>query len=162
MTHKDIEPYKTIETGRADTILQRACRFAVKKEYNKLFDTVIPTYDVLRNAYYYHWLYYCLDTPIWRYRIFQYKGRLNHEKKTIEFDDEDNLQEFYDKWGYYPDEQPAEVEQKTIGGRHQGRSVSIMEFCMRFDAMPIIKKVKVAEAAPQSFNELINSIQYTE
>jgi hypothetical protein len=162
LTHADIDPYRTLETGRADTILQRACRFAVNKEYNKLFDTVVPTREVLRDAYYYHWLYYGLDTPVWRQRIFKYKGRLNHEKKTIEFDDEDNLQEFYDKWGYYPEEQPIEVEEKAIGCVYEGRPVSIMEFCMRFEAMPIMKKVKIADSTTSHHVELTNSIQSTD
>jgi len=162
LTNKDIDQYRTIETGRPDTILQRACKYGVNKEYNKLFDTVVPKREVLRNAYYYHWLYYCLDTPIWRARIFKCKGRLNHEQKKVEFDDEDNLQEFYDNWGYYPDEQPIEVEEKNIGGIYEGRPVSIMEFCMRFEAMPIMKKVKVAEPLPDKPHDLTNSIQYTD
>jgi hypothetical protein len=161
LSNDDIDTYRTIATGRADTILERACKYGVNKEYNKLFDTVVPCREILRDAYYYHWLYYCLDTPIWRQRIFKYKGRLNHEQKKVEFDDEDNLQEFYDKWGYYPDEQIIEVEEKTIGCVYEGRPVSIMEFCMRFEAMPIIKKVKVAGSNTNP-ETLTNSIQYTD
>ena len=160
LSDRDIDPYRTIETGPADTVLQRACRYAINKEYNKLFNTNVPIRSVLRDAYYYHWLYYCLDTPIWRQRIFKYKGRLNHEKKTIEFDDEDNLQDFYNTWGYYPDEQPIDVEEKTIGGVYEGRPVSVMEFCMRFEAVPVTKKVKVGSSATRS-NELTNTMQYT-
>lgn len=164
LSNSDIDKYRTIETRPADTVLQRACRFAVNKEYNKLFDTVVPKREILRDAYYYHWLYYCLDTPVWRQRIFKYKGRLNHEKKTVEFDDDDNMEEFYENWGYYPDEQPIEVEEKTIGCVYEGRAVSIMEFCMRFEAMPITKKVKITESHHDAScpEELTNSIQYIE
>jgi hypothetical protein len=88
----DIAKYQTLDTERADTILQRSCKYAVHKEYNKLFEINIPSRETLREIYYYHWLYYCLDTPIWRNRIFAHKGRLNHDLKKVEFDDEDNLQ----------------------------------------------------------------------
>ena len=69
----DIDKYRTI-TGTANKILETACRFSIHKEYNKLFDIDVPTRDVLKQNYYYHWLYYCLDTPVWRDRIFKYKG----------------------------------------------------------------------------------------
>lgn len=160
LSNADIEKYTTLVTGRADTILQRACKYAVHKEYNQLFDIQIPKITVIRDIYYYHWLYYCLDTPIWRQRIFKYNGRLNHEDKKVEFDDEDSLQEFYDNWGYYPDEQPMRVDEKTIGISYEDKNISIMEFCMQYKANPIVKKVKITNKhTPKS--SIINSIEYT-
>jgi len=178
LTNNHIDKYKTISSGRADTILQRACKFAVYKEYNQLFGLDIPKLTVLQDIYYYHWLYYCLDTPIWRQRIFQYNGRLDHSKKWIEFDDEDSLQEFYDNWGYYPDEQPSWVDYKTIGNRFEDKQISIMEFCVQFNATPVIKKVKINSNSNNSSNsnsnnnnnhtnslptepDIVNSIEYT-
>jgi hypothetical protein len=158
LSDNDIDKYRTI-TGRADKILETACRYSIHKEYNKLFDIDVPTRDVLKNIYYYHWLYYCLDTPVWRNRIFKYKGKLNHEKKTIEFDDEDNLQRFYDNWGYYPDEQYRHVEEKSLGKIIPDKHISIMEFCMRYEARPIIKKIKTNTESNTS--NLTNSMEYT-
>jgi len=158
LSDNDIDKYRTI-TGRADKILETACRYPIHKEYNKLFDIDVPTRDVLKNIYYYHWLYYCLDTPVWRNRIFKYKGKLNHEKKTIEFDDEDNLQNFYDNWGYYPDEQYRHVEEKSLGKNIPDKHISIMEFCMRYEARPIIKKIKTNTEYKSS--NLTNSMEYT-
>lgn len=165
LTNEDIEKYKTITTGRADTVLQRGCKYAVHKEYNQLFGAVVPNLSDLQNIYYYHWLYYCLDTPIWRNRIFKYNGQINHEKKTIIFDDEDSLQEFYDFWGYYPDEQPMYVDDKTIGSTFQTKNISIMEFCNKFNANPIIKKIKTNNNNHENTNtetvNITNSIEYT-
>lgn len=158
LNDNDIDKYRTI-TGRADTILEKACRYAIHKEYNQLFDIDVPTRDVLKDIYYYHWLYYCLDTPVWRNRIFKHKGKLNHEKKTIEFDDEDNLQNFYDNWGYYPDEQYRHIEEKSLGKIIPDNPVSIMEFCMRYEARPIIKKIKTNTDYKSS--NLTNSMEYT-
>lgn len=158
LSDNDIDKYRTI-TGRADKILETACQYSIHKEYNQLFDIDVPTRDVLKNIYYYHWLYYCLDTPVWRNRIFKYKGKLNHEKKIIEFDDEDNLQRFYDNWGYYPDEQYRHVEEKSLGKIIPDKHISIMEFCMRYEARPIIKKIKTN--TEYNTSNLTNSMEYT-
>ena len=160
LSNADIEKYATIVTGRADTILRRACKYSIRKEYNQLFDTNVPKTSVLREIYYHHWLYYCLDTPVWRERIFKYNGRLNHADKKVEFDDEDLLQEFYDNWGYYPDEQPNYVDYKTIGNSYEDKHISIMEFCVQYNANPIVKKVKINNKyTPES--SITNSIEYT-
>jgi hypothetical protein len=145
LNENDIVKYKTIDTGYADTILNRGCKYAVHKEYNNLFEANVPSRETLREIYYYHWLYYCLDTPIWRQRIFTYKGRLNHDLKKVEFDDEDNLQGFYDKWGYYPDEQPVAVGKNVFGCSIDDRQLNVMEFCTRYNATPIMKKVKTGD-----------------
>ena len=162
LTNDDIDKYKTITSGRADTVLQRACKYAVYKEYNELFGAVIPKLSDLKNIYYYHWLYYCLDTPVWRNRIFKYNGQINHEKKTIEFEDEDSLQEFYDNWGYYPDEQPICVDDKTIGSTNQKKQISIIQFCNKFNANPTIKKIKTNNNHKNTkMTTITNSIEYT-
>ena len=41
--------------------------------------------EVIESMYNGKWLYFCYNTPIWRERIEKYKGKVNHEKKTIEF-----------------------------------------------------------------------------
>ena len=165
LTNPDVEKYKTITSGRADTVLRRACKYAVYKEYNQLFGTSVPKLSDLQNIYYYHWLYYCLDTPIWRNRIFKYNGQINHEKKKIIFDDEDSLQEFYEHWGYYPDEQPMHVDDKTIGSTFPNKNISIMEFCNKFNGNPTVKKIKTNinhHDNPNSETAIItNSIEYT-
>jgi len=166
LTNENIDKYKTVISGRADTILQRACKYAVYKKYNQLFGLDLPKLTVLQDIYYYQWLYYCLDTPIWRQRIFQYNGRLDHSKKRIEFDDEDSLQEFYDNWGYYPDEQPAWVDHKTIGTVFDDTNISIMEFCTQFKATPFVKKIKINSNHTNSLTTeptvtITNSIEYT-
>lgn len=157
LSNDDINKYRTITDGKADNILEKACKYGVYKEYNKLFDTGVPERKVLKDIYYYHWLYYCLDTPVWRHRIFDYKGKLNHEKKTIEFDCEENLQEFYDNWGYYPDEQYTSVACKSIGNYIEPKSLTIMDFCQLYNATPITKKIK----KEKTDTKLINSIAYT-
>jgi hypothetical protein len=49
-----------------------------------------------------NWLYYCYNTPIWKERITMHKGTVNHELKTITFDEE-NMESFCEKYDYEPD-----------------------------------------------------------
>ena len=50
--------------------------------------------DDLKKSYYYHWEYYCYDTPIWRDRFDNYNIVIDDDSKTIEFEDDDELEEF--------------------------------------------------------------------
>lgn len=56
-----------------------------------------------------NWLYYCAQTPIWVDRIAESRGKVGDGK--VEFETEDDLQEFYERWGLEPDEQCAEMHQ---------------------------------------------------
>ena len=56
-----------------------------------------------------NWLYYCAQTPIWAERIAKFKGNVASDK--VEFESDDDLDEFYERWGLEPDEQPAEMHQ---------------------------------------------------
>jgi hypothetical protein len=55
------------------------------------------------------WLYYCSKTPVWAERIHSAYGIVNDEKKCVEFENDDALESFYDKWGIEPDEQPDHI-----------------------------------------------------
>ena len=39
----------------------------------------------------------------------------NKNKNKIIFDNDDNLEKFYDKYGYEPDEQTSEIQNTSIG-----------------------------------------------
>jgi hypothetical protein len=57
-----------------------------------------------------NWLYYCADTPIWWSRIEEHGGQVRNGQIVFETDDE--LEAFYDKWGFEPDEQSRETHAK--------------------------------------------------
>ena len=50
----------------------------------------------------YNWEFYCQNTPLWHDRLTKYKYIF--ENKSIVFKDEDDLENFYDKYNYEPDE----------------------------------------------------------
>ena len=64
--------------------------------------------------YHYKWLYYASKSPLWASRIAMFNGTINNEKKEIEFQEEDDLQYFYGIFGYEPDEQPLNIQNKCL------------------------------------------------
>tara|TARA_B100001093_G_scaffold518125_1_gene601916 strand:+ start:3727 stop:4806 length:1080 start_codon:yes stop_codon:yes gene_type:complete len=68
----------------------------------------------LNHLYWYHWEFYAYKTPLWKSRFDKYKVRIIENKQTIKFDDEDEYEEFYEEYGYEPDEQSKEVQEKSI------------------------------------------------
>jgi len=57
------------------------------------------------------------------------------------------------------------VDDKTIGSTFQTKNISIMEFCNKFNANPIIKKIKTNNNHHENTNtetvNITNSIEYT-
>jgi len=95
-------------------ILPLVTSYAIDEEnYLSLFELQRETLDV-KDAYYYHWDYYALGSPVWRKRVEAYKGRANHETKRLDFQDDDNFEDFYNKYNYEPDEQKRETQNKNI------------------------------------------------
>lgn len=73
--------------------------------------------DGLRKIYWYNWEYYASFSPVWFDRIKKCKGKHNHETKRIEFPEDEETdwpEEFYSHFGYEPDEQKREIQEKSI------------------------------------------------
>ena len=81
--------------------------------YLSLFDLKREKQDI-KTAYYYNWLYHASFSPLWKSRIAKHNGYVDEENKLIVFDEEIDIQNFYDEYGYEPDEQSEDVENKTI------------------------------------------------
>ena len=64
------------------------------------------------------WLYHASFSPLWKERIVRHKGIIDEKMRTITFQEEensdDNEQAFYNEFGYEPDEQKIETQNKTI------------------------------------------------
>ena len=85
--------------------------------YLSLFDLKREKQDI-KIAYYYNWIYHSSFSPLWRSRILKHCGRIDEKNKKIIFEEEedsdDNEQAFYDEFGYEPDEQKVDIQNKTI------------------------------------------------
>ena len=62
-----------------------------------------------------NWLYYASFSPIWKERIVCHKCIVDHRLKTVAFENEEDYEEFYNNYGYEPDEQPSEIFRKCLG-----------------------------------------------
>ena len=113
---EEVVLYETIHAGEGlvpRKILRLAKIYAIDSyNYLSLFDLKRETQDI-KTAYYYDWLYYASFSPLWRTRILKHNGVIDQKNHKVEFDDDD-IDEFYDNYGYEPDEQSSEVENKTI------------------------------------------------
>ena len=69
--------------------------------------------NLVKHNMYFHWEYYAFTTPIWRERFTQYKATQNHETNEIVFPSDEVAEEFYQKYGYEPDEHPRETDEKS-------------------------------------------------
>ena len=113
----DIIMYETIvadKTVNARNILPIACLYDIdENNYLSLFQLERDETNI-RERYYNHWEYYASFSPIWLDRIQKYNGNINHTTQKIDFIDDDNLEAFYDEFGYDPGEQKCETQNKCI------------------------------------------------
>jgi hypothetical protein len=117
----DLSPYRNIFAHYDSSfypykILPIATKYGIDSESMlSLFELARNTTKDLQRVFHYHWLYYASNTPIWHNRIIEFEGMPNHEIKDINFEDDDDLDEFYDHFGYSPDEQKLDQQNKNIG-----------------------------------------------
>lgn len=95
-----------------------------KKRFYKI-NSLIGSFKLVRNNFCHSetldlkfintcWETYAYNTPCWNKRFIEFNGRLDDKNKMI-FDNDDNLENFYEKYGYEPDEQTSEIQDMSIG-----------------------------------------------
>ena len=101
-------------------VLQKKCLYEVRKntiEYMNCSHKNILLKDLYKIQTE-NWLYYASFSPIWKRRIITFHGTIDHEKKSVEFDDEENdLHTFYQIYGYDPDEQSQTTFAENVSFR---------------------------------------------
>ena len=101
--HEDVSyVYKTLKTHRIYGISSNIGCFKLEREDKDL-----------NHCFWYHWEYYAYKSPLWKERFNKYKIKVSDKKQLIEFDNEDDYEKFYEEYGYEPDEQSEEVQQKS-------------------------------------------------
>jgi len=71
----------------------------------------------LQQEYWYRWEYHASFSPVWSKRMSQFKGYPDYSKQKIIFKEvpnDDLMQEFYQLYGLEPDEQKADIQNKSI------------------------------------------------
>lgn len=84
-------------------------------------DPICSSFHLLREnveninkCYREHWEFYAYLCPLWNERFQKYDITIDSDKKKIVFHDDDELEEFYSQYGYEPDEQSYETENKRV------------------------------------------------
>jgi len=103
-----IEPFMTKEPH--DLPLKTSWKFLRQVCRYRVLGNVVKE-DILH--YVYNWLNLAAKSPIWFERIIEYKGEIKNNK--VVFYNEDYEEDFYDRFGYEPDEQPLEIQMNCIG-----------------------------------------------
>ena len=115
---RDIETFKNtdiIETEYHWKIMREKVKYKISDEI-ALFDLVRDYFEeeaFIENIYY-HWEYYAYIAPIWKKRFRKYKHKINDNKRTIIFDDEDDHECFCSKYLLEFDEQTREIQNKIL------------------------------------------------
>lgn len=113
----DLLLYETIYADvvkAAYRVLPVVTTFAHNVDYLKLFKVDELRPKNIMDCYYYNWLYYASFSPVWEERIQMFEGIIDHKNKKVIFEDDEENDVFYDNYGYYPDEQTKEIQQKNI------------------------------------------------
>lgn len=98
-----IPVYKTLPNNRWFKVDENIGSFDLRRFH-------IPNY---KNENY-NWEYYASFVPLWKERIDEFNGEINYENKCIEFDDDNSLEGFYEKYGYELDEQSKATQDYSI------------------------------------------------
>jgi hypothetical protein len=88
------------------------------------------------------WLYYTGNTPIWKKGIDEFRGTLDHEQRIVQFPSETMEEEFYNLYGYEPDEQPKDV-QEAIWPTHYTEPITWANFVELYGKTNVYKEVKI-------------------
>lgn len=95
-------------------VLPLACKYFIDEEkYLSLFNLTRKGKDLI-NIYYNNWEYYTRGCFVWEHRIKEHNGIFNETNKKMEFNDDNDIEEFYEEYGYEPDEQGIDVIGKTL------------------------------------------------
>jgi len=103
--------HQTLDVGKSRHYLKQVSQYPIRQEAKDLVKDVLGvSLGEVREAYLgMNWLYYCAETPIWESRILEGGGVVDYLGKRVAFGNDDLLEAFYERWGFEPDEQCAEM-----------------------------------------------------
>ena len=101
--HKDVSyVYKTLSNVRLFGISESIGCFSLERRKHNL-----------KKMFWYNWEYFAYKSPIWKQRFDLYDIEIDHKNHKIVFKNEDEEEEFYEKYNFEPDEQSREVQEKS-------------------------------------------------
>jgi hypothetical protein len=102
--YNNAQIYKTLEIKRLYSVNPICSSFHLLRE----------TVPDINTCYRFHWEFYAYSCPLWKERFQKYDISIDHENNKIVFNDDAEMEEFYSQFGYDPDEQTCETENKRV------------------------------------------------
>ena len=94
----------------------------------------------LKNACWFNWEYYAYDSIEWNKRFRMYKGKQNHDNKSISWINDDYLEAFYEDDNAMDfDEQSSDTQMKSLHEIHVASSVE--EWISKMQELRITKNL---------------------
>jgi len=124
-------------------VLRTVCKYETDKNWTQVFGCIYKDMDY-RDILLKHrdqWLYYASFTPLWEKRILQFNGTVDYDKREVNFENEDDFENFYELYSYDVDEQPHEVFKKISHTSILSKN-SINEFYKLYEPNAKIIKIK--------------------
>jgi len=103
-----IPAYKVLKTKRCYNIDKNIGIFSDLSRFK------FNSYDEYKTEMRDHWEYYASKTPFWRDIIEKYNGKICEQTRSVNFEDDEKLEEFYNIYGYEFDEQPITVQNMSL------------------------------------------------
>lgn len=102
--HNIPQIYKTLEFKRKYAIHCNCSGFNLMRDM----------FPDIKQVIWYQWEFYAYDCPLWNERFNKYDITLNEDKHMITFNNDDDIELFYSQFGYEPDEQNIETQNKGL------------------------------------------------
>ena len=135
---EDLIIFKTKENNNPN-FLKIMCKYRIRRYYcSKITD--LPIF--IGNTLYESWLYHASFTPIWKIRINNFNGIINHANKLITFNYENDEENFYNSFDYEIDEQSIELKNKLRSIKKYSR-VSWKDFYDTYGTESVLQKIRI-------------------
>jgi len=114
LDEKDVMKYVNMETTTPRYLLTHPAvtKYTIRNQCATIFENDHAEIDreTLLRLYREQWMYFACASPLWWKRIRKHGGKMDHDKETVVFDEDDTRTDaFYEKYYYDTDEQPAYV-----------------------------------------------------
>lgn len=140
LKEKDIYKYLTLRfQDQPRKYLKNVCEYPI---HNNVIRLLHYQLDNIQQILHYEWLYYACGSPVWLDRLYDFNGKRNLLTSKIEFDNEDDEEAFYNKYGLEPDEQTLEIQEKLIGNKNN-EQIGLQNFCNKYGCPIITKTIKI-------------------
>lgn len=95
-------------------VLRTVCKYETDKKWHRVFGCGYKDMNQseIFQQHIDHWLYYASFIPLWEKRIVHFNGTVDYDKKEVNFENDDDFENFYELYSYDVDEQPHEVFKK--------------------------------------------------